>query len=204
MSKTLQSLSLLLALTAVALTALACNAYNPDLGDRPFRCGDSEERCPDGYRCVVSSPTQEFCEREGGPTSPDAANNFNCADDSATEPNNELAMAFVTPIPDQSTSFSLVGQAICAADDVDIFRFGIDLDGRNLRTDISFDASQTSLVLEVLNNGTPIRIGGAVSGNPGLVRAEVANMPPGEFFVSVRSDTGLQNNYSIEIEISGP
>ena len=194
--------SILFAVAAIA----ACNAYDPNLGNQPFRCGDGEERCPDGYRCVVFSPTQELCEEEDGGDDVDGGGgNFNCDDDSSIEPNNDLASATSTPIPTQATSFSLVTLAICPADDIDVFRFGVDINGRNLRTDISFDATQTSLILEVFNDsGTTIRTGMEVGGNAGLVRAEIPNMPPGEYFVSVKSGTGLQNNYAVEIEISGP
>ncbi len=194
---------------ALAVTALlvACNSYNPDLGNAPFRCNETSPRCPDDYVCVNYDNGREVCEEDGdGGGDVDAGGgNVTCNDDSEIEPNNDTTSPTNTTIPLQELTYSLVGLAICPATDVDVFRFSTDVRDRNLKAEISFDESVTTLQLEVLNNtGTTIRMGTPVSGSPGVVRAEVRSLPLGDYFVSVRSSNATENNYSIELDISVP
>ena len=44
-------LGLLIATPAVVMAA--CDSYSPDLGERPFFCGD-DNACPDGYEARTS------------------------------------------------------------------------------------------------------------------------------------------------------
>ena len=190
----------------IAAVALAA-CYDPDLGDRPFRCGEGEKRCPDGYTCVVYGPGMELCESDSGQGSPDGGGggDFDCLDDSDLEPNNDDSSAVATPIPNMSSVYALVGLAICPATDLDMFAFGVDTTGKNFRVDIATDASGGELRLDILNDtGTSIRTGTAVDGDEQLIRAEIPNMPPGTYFVQVSSAAGAENNYSIDMELAGP
>ena len=189
---------------AAALVAAGCNAYDPDLGSQPFRCSDADPRCPEGYSCVVYGPGTELCEAGGGEPGTDGGGDFACNDDD-TEPNDSPSAAFATPIPNQADTFGLVEIAVCPAGDVDVFRLGVDVSGRNLRADVTFDSAQGDLVLEILNdNETVIRTGAPVQGDAGLLRAEVPNLPPGTYFVQVSGESQVENNYSIDVELTGP
>lgn len=201
------------AIGAAALVAAAgCDSYNPDLGNAPFRCGTSEPRCPSGYECVQASESEQVCVKKGSNREqPDAGSDeepdarpFTCNDDSEIEPNESLANPFPTPIPEFQDEVSYVGLAICPDDDIDVFRFGIDQSGKNLRVDLSYQSNQGELLLDVLNsNGSSIRMGTPASGDPDLLRAEIPNMPQGTYYVQVRAPAGIQNNYGIDIVTTG-
>lgn len=184
-----------------AIVFAACNAYDPSLGDQPFRCGEGEgdSRCPDGYECVVYGPDMELCERASGGDG-DGGGGGNC-DNDELEPNDAIASASDTRIPDQQLSISLVGLSICPFEDVDLFRFVVEQSGQNLDTRIDFSSS-APLKLEVLNSGgTTIRTG---TPDTDGAAAMVPNMPPGTYFVQVSADAGADNNYNIDITLSGP
>lgn len=198
---------------AVAALLCACSPYSPNLGDRPFRCGTDEPRCPDGYECVEVTPTDNFCERNAATGGADAgidgavladARPFQCNDDSEIEPNDTTTQATTTPIPAISDSYSLVGLAICPDTDLDLFRFGVDVTGKNVQVDITYTSQQGQLVLNILNSvGTPIATGNQQTA--ALLRAELANAPAGTYFVSVgAAGPGIENNYNIDITTSGP
>lgn len=199
-------LSTTIVLAAAAAATIGCNAYDPDLGERPFRCGTEEPRCPDGYECTEFTPTEALCERTSGSAPADGGSAagdgrpFSCNNDSELEPNNALNMATITPIPTQASEYRLVGLAICPDTDVDVFRFSIDVTGKNVRADLTYQSSVGELLLDILNStGTSIRQGTPAGGNTELLRAEVPNMPSGTYYVQVRAPAGIQNNYSIEI-----
>lgn len=199
----------LLLLTALAALAGACNSYDPDLGAVPFRCGTDEPRCPLGYTCVMYSADEELCEKSGAAeadagTEPDAGGAFSCADDGELEPNNAMGEATNTFIPSLHENYKLVSLSICPDTDTDVFLFEVDIAGKNLRADVTYQSSRGQLILEVLEDGGEvIRAGEAVAGMPDLVRAEVPNMPQGTYYVQVRAPAGIENNYTIEIALSG-
>jgi hypothetical protein len=194
---------------ALAALAGACNSYDPDLGAVPFRCGSDEPRCPLGYTCVMYSADEELCEKTGGVDAdagaqPDAAGAFSCADDGELEPNNSIEEPTNTFIPSMHDSYKLVSLSICPDTDADVFQFEVDISGKNLRADVSYQSARGQLILEVLGeSGQVIRTGEAVSGMADLLRAEVPNMPKGTYFVQVRAPAGIENNYTIEIALSG-
>lgn len=64
--KTLTTVLATVLATGLGLATLACNPYNPSLGDKPFLCGSDEPRCPEGYQAVEESATSCSCQREGG------------------------------------------------------------------------------------------------------------------------------------------
>lgn len=186
-------------LSSVAALA-ACNAYDPELGDRPFRCGVDEPVCPDGYECVEYSPSERVCERASG-TSPDASpdgDNFACNDDSQIEPNDTTSNAWTTPIPATDDSVSYVQLAICPAGDVDLFRFGVDVNNKNMRATVTTDLSVGQLNVAVLaGDGSPVVMGTPVSGTEVVVAFN--NMAIGTYFVRVSGAEGVRNNYTISI-----
>jgi len=196
-------------LAALAVTG-GCNSYDPDLGAVPFRCGTDEPRCPLGYTCVSYSGDEELCEKTGGAdtpdggSQPDAGGGFTCADDGELEPNNGIEEPTDTLIPDVHDTYKLVSLSICPDTDVDVFLFEVDVAGKNLRADLTYMSARGQLLLDVLNEAaTSIRSGEAVPGMPDLVRAEVPNMPQGTYYVQVRAPAGIENNYTIEITLSG-
>ena len=44
------------ALLALAVLAAGCNPYDPNLGAKPFLCGLTDPRCPEGYTPVDLNP----------------------------------------------------------------------------------------------------------------------------------------------------
>jgi len=199
---------------ALALVVGACSPYDPALGDRPFRCGTSEPRCPDDYQCIEHDTATHLCEKTSAANLPDGgadadpsidSGNFSCANDTELEPNNTITEATITPIPDFGDNYELINLAICPDTDKDNFRFRIDTAGKNVRVDLSYNSSFGSLNMAVLNgSGDAIKNGAALPGDPDTIRAEVPNLPTGTFYVEVSAPAGIQNNYSINIITSGP
>lgn len=201
--------ALLVTCALAALGAAAsCNTYDPDLGQAPFRCGATEPRCPRDYTCVTYSPDEEVCEKLGL-IEPDGGGDgdggtLDCADDSEIEPNDSTELATNTFIPSMQDSYRLVGLSICPDTDEDFFMFQIDIAGKNLRADLNYQSSRGQLFMTVLNSmGTVITEAQAVPGMPDVLRADVANMPQGMYYVQVRAPVGFQNNYTIDIVTSG-
>jgi len=204
MARSTLGLSLLL-----ACFALGCNSYDPDLGASPFRCGSDEPRCPLGYTCVSYSPSENICEKTGGTGGTDGgapadAGEFFCADDSEIEPNDMLQSATNTFIPTLQSTYKLVNLSICPDSDEDFFLFNVEIAGKNLRADLTYQSSVGQLLMEVQNrDGVAISTAVAVPGNADQLRAEVANMSQGDYYVRVRAPAGIQNNYTIEIVVTG-
>lgn len=194
-----------LLLSAFVLVAVAaCNPYDPDLGDVPFKCGASEPFCPEGYSCMEYSDTNRLCERDdGGGGDVDApSSTFQCANDASIEPNNEVQSAFVTPIPSMP-SYSLIGLAICPAGDKDHYRFDINVNGLNFEAQVSGVANRTPLSLKVLTNqGQLVASGASVAGTPSVVRIEVPNrLAVGTYIVQVESPDLTENNYDLTLKV---
>lgn len=187
----------------------ACNPYNPDLGQTPFRCGTSDPVCPDGYVCVENSPADRVCVQKNSPAAPDGgngadANLLDCSGDNNQEPNDTISDPTVTPIPDFQDSLQLVGMQICPEGDVDVYYFRIDTQGKNAKVEVMYSSSGGTLLVDILNqDGTSIRTGTS-SSNPDLITAEVPNLPAGKYYAQVRGDQGVRNGYDITISLSGP
>ena len=186
----------------LALLVAACNPYDPDLGNAPFKCGMSDPVCPDGYTCNAGS----VCVA-GGDIRPDASTAFVCADDGSLEPNDMANRAFVTPIPSAGLKYSLLGLAICPAGDVDHFQFGVTANGTNLEAQIVSVANRPALQLTLLApNGMPIATGVSDAVTPQKVRLEVSNrLATGTYVLQVKSPDGTieaekENNYDLSIK----
>jgi hypothetical protein len=190
-----------LLVTCALLAAAGCNTYNPDLGQSPFLCGTSEPRCPRDYTCVTYADN-DICENlnlvevDGGGDGGD----LECADDSEIEPNDSIELATNTFIPSMHDSYRLVGLSICPDTDEDFFMFQIDVAATNLRVDLTYQSSRGQLLFSVLNSAQmSIGEGMAVPGMPDILRASIANMPTGMYYVQVRAPVGFTNNYTIDI-----
>lgn len=193
----------LVPLAAVALAA-ACNTYDPKLGYEPFQCGDTEPRCPLGYTCVSYEGGAAICQQTGVDV-PDAGGGddgeFTCNDDRDVEPNDTLAQAFDSGIPDLRANFKLVGLAICPSGDLDLYKFEV-ANLTNVTVELEFQPSRGELQLDVLNmSGTSIATGEVVEADPNVRQAQIANLAAGTYYAQVKSADGVQNNYDrIEIK----
>lgn len=199
--------SALLLAAAIALGA-GCNTYDPNLGPTPFLCGAGAPRCPAGYDCVPHED-QEICLAKGtdpppdGSVDPDAAS-FACADDSEIEPNDTPAESTNTLIPVVQDEYRLVGLSICPDTDEDFFRFDVDEAGRNVRVDLQYLAERGQILVEVHDAANElIREGESVGGDGNLVRVEVPDLAQGTYLIQVRAPVDIENNYALEIALSG-
>lgn len=189
----------------VALSA-ACSPYDPELGDTPFRCGTDEPRCPSGYQCVEYSPAEQICERAGGgdPEIDADPGNLDCNDDTSIEPNDTTATAWTTPIPASRPDISLVQLAICPDTDKDLFRFGVEVNDKNVRATVTTVVADGSLLLQVLNGAGAVIANGQATGADKIIVA-VNNLAIGTYYIQVSAPVGVQNNYTLDIvTCSGP
>ena len=181
----------------------ACNPYDPSLGGQPFKCGTEEPSCPDGYSCHEYSPSERICEKgdfgpDGGGGGGDGGN-VTCNDDSSIEPNDTTGSAWTTPIPDTMPSVSLVQLAICPTSDLDLFRFRVEVNGKNMKATVTTVVADGLLSLRILNgSGTAIATGQAIGANDIVVA--VNNLAIGTYFVEVGAGAAdVKNNYTIDI-----
>jgi hypothetical protein len=193
----------------MALGLSACNSFDPNLGATPFRCGTDSPRCPDNYTCVTYSADDEVCESnsgavarfDSGPVGDGDPMGLTCNNDSEVEPNNTIEGATRTTIP-SSGPFRLVSLAICPTGDEDYFQFVIEAAGVDVVVDIEHMSNRGVLGLELLKGDGSILATGAppVGGNPDLIRVAIPNIPQDTYFARIfPSETGIQNNYSLEI-----
>jgi hypothetical protein len=179
----------------------ACDAYDTDLGPTPFLCGESAPRCPDGYGCQTDGLTgEEICVGNDDSLSQD----FNCADDSANEPNNGLEEATATPIDASMKTFSVEGQSVCPAGDRDLFAITIGQMNSAIELVADFEAGGAELQLALLNaGGVPISTGKTVSEMK--LRAAAQNLPVGTYYASISApvmETISVNNYTLAITVT--
>jgi hypothetical protein len=194
-----------LIIAAIALAA-GCSAYDTDYGPSPFLCGPMEQnpRCPEGYTCMLDpGDGSEKCIEEGGSISAD----FNCADDSAKEPDDLLAMATMTQI-DAMASETIEGRSICPAGDKDTFVINVGTTNEDLTMTVTMEQNGGALRAAILNTGgVPISVAMAANGEPTVISAAAMNLPVGMYYAQVYGPPGgdLQvNNYKITVSVSGP
>jgi len=187
-------------LLAPFLLAAACNPYDPDLGETPFRCGP-DDSCPSGYECV-----DQVCQRPGADPGDDDqepgpdASEFTCNDDSQVEnpPNDDIEHATTTRIPSFQMTDSYGQLAICPDTDKDLFRFGVNVANVNVRATVTATLADGDLQLQILNNaGAVIANGTALTSTE--LQVVVNNLAISNYFVQVTGKNGSRNNYEIEI-----
>ena len=191
-------------LTFAPIAALAaCNPYNPDLGPTPFRCGNSDPVCPSGYTCNAG-----LCEEEDG-GGPDGNTNTDagCADPAERPvPNDMISTATNGAVFDQLPMIMFEGLSLCPNMDVDYFHLnqpnncgGAGPACPNLRVTANFEDLAVPPTVVIQNaTGTTIAPGGS-TGNPGEVRAVLANVPQGQYYVRVTAQAVL-SHYALTID----
>jgi hypothetical protein len=193
------------ALLAALGAAAGCNSFDPAYGDEPFRCGEDEPTCPDGYTCAPRGADDGVCVRKGDAPAPDGGPDAPppppCRID-AEEPNDARNVATVTPVPDQAPDFVLDDLTMCAQTDHDFFQFGLPT---NSRLRITVDSDSEALDVKILLvNGTQAGTGRAVNGNVTVFQAPGGDVPQvlaaGVYYVDVSSPTASFSAYRIEIE----
>jgi hypothetical protein len=175
----------------------ACTPFAPDLDDTPYLCGDSEPRCPDGYRCVEGSPS--VCVSDNGEP-PD--NSFNCKDDSALEGNNrndDIAHAFVTPVDTPKTDFPLTDLAICPAGDRDTYAINLTMTNKGIKVTTSWAGGEP--VTAVIMNSGGATIAPAMPDGGTASKACATNLPPQTYYVQASAAASAQNNYNLTITV---
>ena len=205
MNTSIRRLTILLSLGA---TQVACNSYDPDLGETPFRCGDTEPRCPDGYQ-AVSAPVPVDCEcvRAESISTEAPAIMFECADDSdrTGDPggNEDTDSAHITLVGPGVFSQMLSGLSICPASDVDVFQLATNSAGTDILVRIQYNQRVGELTLEILDSsGAPVASGSV--GTSSQTARYVASAP-GVYFARVKAaDGALENNYTLQIELDEP
>jgi hypothetical protein len=194
-------------LTLLALTlTVGCSAYDNDYGPTPFLCGpaDQDPRCPDGYSCQLDPGSgSEVCVEEGGSIS----QNFNCADDSAMEPDDLLAMATPTQLDAMPTE-TIEGRSVCPAGDKDTYAIEIRTTNEDVSMTVTMDQNGATLRAALLNTGgVPISVAMPENGETTVISATAMNLPVGTYYAQVYGPAGgdLQvNNYKVTISVSGP
>ena len=191
------------ALLLGCLALAACDAYDTNLGPTPFLCGDMGE-CPTGYTCQDDPATgKKVCVSDSDTLS----SNFNCDDDSDTEPNNMLDAATATGL-DAAKTYSQDNRAICPAGDVDNYAITIATANERIEASLTFDADGAPLKAAILNTGgVPIMNLTGVSGQPTMLHAMVQNLPIDTYYFRVFSELGGSisvNNYKFTLTVSGP
>lgn len=191
-------------LVAGIAIAASCSPYNPSLGDVPFRCGDQEPQCPDGYVCMEVSADDRRCVDIDG-VQPDAGNTgFPCADDNAVEgtSRNDTPMtAYQTPVDSQRLDLTLAGLAICPEGDKDNYALTISAANamKAIEVTVAWDSGQP-LSMSILNTGGTSIANGTASGT-NMLRACVPNMPAGTYYASVFATGMTKNNYRLGIKL---
>ena len=122
---------------------------------------------------------------------------FNCADDSALEPNDTIGTAFQTPVASQMSSLTLAGLAICPIGDKDLFTVSIVIANTGLTATLDYEAT-TGLQASILNSGG-VAIANASATGPKQIRAAVPNLPVGTYYVQVQASA--QNNYMLRLAV---
>lgn len=188
---------------AIGIVA-SCSPYSPDLGNQPFRCGDGDPACPDGYFCMEVSPTDRRCISANG-AEPDAMGmGFPCADDSSLEgaSRNDTPMtAYQTPVDTQRLDLTLAGLAICPEGDKD--NYAVTISAANamkaIELVVSWDSGQP-LSASILNAGGT-SIGNATANGDKSLRACVPNMPAGTYYAAVFATGSTKNNYRMSVKL---
>ena len=196
-------------------TAALCGCYDPELGDRPFRCAPTGKQCPDGYSCDKATKVclPENTRLDNG--SPDAGGpkdaklppskdgpiyldghphqeGIGCKD-KASEPNNSAETATLIPRAGEHPGWNT-----CYPGDVD--HFAVDLvAGDSLMVKISFSHVQGDLDAALLDpDGKVIAQSRSEDDNEEVsVRAAVK---PGTYVFGVFGFGDATNSYDLDVQ----
>lgn len=187
----------------------ACSPYSPDLGATPFKCGNEDPKCPDGYSCDMATMICTNGSGSGSQVDAPKTSGFQCDDDSPTEGqnrNDSTGNAWQTPVATNKTVFPLAGLAICPAGDKDNYAVTITAEGQNLQADVVYQDDGAPLSVIILGaSGAPISSSSPMGTD--MATTHVTNLPTGTYYVQVAVAPGTQlveNNYKITFTVTGP
>lgn len=182
---------------AAALTA--CSSYDPDLGPTPFKCGDSDPRCPDGYMCNDTAPAGPTCEKVGGGVTVDAPpSGFQCANESGIEPNDSTAMGFNVPVSPSDPEFKLGPVSICTDGDRDYYKIVL-TQTANVEIITDWESGQPVNVALVSMADTQLAVGTMATAMS--LRACAVALPPNTYFAKASANVGVKNNYKLTVRL---
>jgi len=192
------------ALLAAIVVLAACDAYDKDLGPQPFFCGEDEPACPMDYSCVDDPANgTKVCVRDGDSIS----GNFDCDDDSDSEPNDMLTEAVMTGA-DSVKSYAIDGRAICPAGDRDVYGVMINTSNESIELTIVFQGGGAELAGGILNTGGVTIAAASDAAEAHTIRATARNLPTGQYYVHVFTPPGggslSVNNYELSLSVTGP
>jgi hypothetical protein len=191
-----------LAWILVAAAFAACNPYDPNLGTRPFKCGSSEPRCPDGYTCsgTGAGAVCEIANAADAHPGGDASHVM-CGTDTMLEPNDDIPHALQTPVRNTQSDYALGKLAICPSTDIDMYGFNTTAVGQNVRVTLTYDPSQGQLNMTLLTRqGQPAGFDGTPTGNTLVIATNRLSVD--QWYVQVSAATGVENNYALDINVS--
>jgi hypothetical protein len=182
------------------LAAAGCNPFDPELGERPFKCGTDAPRCPDGYDAVDVTQVRCECIRQTG----GGGGDYDCNADTA-EPNNTTDNATSTAIgPGTSTVYNDL--AVCPATDIDTFELTIGRSGTTINVQVDFDPMRVPPDVDILNsNGVSVQPTVNSIGVGRIIASERVEST-GKFYAQVLSGSASEGeaNYSIRMTVDPP
>lgn len=183
----------------VAVLAVACNPYDPKLGEKPFLCGGQEPKCPDGYFAVDVSETR--CECQAAAIAVDAGGPYECREDpqEVPVPNNSQDNATDTQIEIAPMGRPFQG-AICPIGDEDWFSVTVPTRGSLIRADTEFDTTRRAPTIEIRrDDGTVIGMSGGTTGTIATVASAATT---GVYFIRIKASQEV--SYKVTIQVLSP
>ena len=201
------SRAVLVASISLGLAAAGgCSPYSPDLGERPFQCGETDPPCPNGYTCDTTTTPPTCLEVTEGPDAdhtPDGPGGPCAGVGDLLEPNNAMNMPTQTSVADTRQFTEYVGTTICPADDVDYYFVNVPTNGLNVDATVNYAPEMGQVAVQILNmSGVMVQSGAPIG--PGSLKAALSNASQGQYYVVVRAQPGMTNNYSILIDTRRP
>jgi hypothetical protein len=198
--------TLALALLLAASSLAACSPYDPNLGDRPFKCGVNDPQCPDGYSCQGTGSNAVCVSDNLGDagTHPDASH-VKCGTDTSLEPNDDIQHAVQTPVRNSQTDYKLAQLAICPSTDIDIYGFTTTALGQNVRITLTYDPTQGALKMLLLNAQGVMVDTAKVDGNNLVIAIppDLSSLSVDQWYVQVAaSAANVENNYDLDISVT--
>jgi len=180
---------------------VACNPYDPNLGEIPFLCGTDPPRCPEGYLAIVLTGTRCECQRNDIAVDP---NQYECSDDPQESPTNDsLGTATETGVDGSGTNPQArsFNAAVCPASDIDLYRVTAPTGGSIVQVSLTFDVMRSPPAVELLNSdGATLSTGeSTVVGTITIAKSVDGG---GTYFVKVSDEMSV--NYRVTLNVLRP